>query len=51
MDYQSVFERACDLGLTGCTSFRPNPATGSVLSAAAGEGARPHSCDIDREAD
>ena len=50
-DYQSVFEQAYDLGLKGCTGFRPNPVTGSVLSAAAGEGARPHCCDIDREAD
>ena len=50
-DYQSVFEQAYTLGLKGCTTFRPNPVTGSVLSAAAGEGARPHCCDIDREAD
>jgi ribonucleoside-diphosphate reductase alpha chain len=50
-DYQSVFEQAYDLGLKGCTSFRPNPVTGSVLSADAGEGAHPHCCDIDREAD
>ena len=50
-DYQSVFEQAYDLGLKGCTSFRPNPITGSVLSATAGEGDRPHCCDIDREAD
>jgi ribonucleoside-diphosphate reductase alpha chain len=50
-DYQSVFEQAYTLGLKGCTTFRPNPVTGSVLSAAAGEGAHPHCCDIDREAD
>ena len=50
-DYHSVFDQAYDLGLKGCTSFRPNPVTGSVLSAEAGEGARPHCCDIDREAD
>ena len=50
-DYQSVFEQADTLGLKGCTTFRPNPVAGSVLSAAAGEGARPHCCDIDREAD
>ena len=51
MDYQSVFEQAYDLGLKGCTTFRPNPVSGSVLSAAAGKGAHPHCCDIDREAD
>ncbi|MEA2093299.1 MAG: adenosylcobalamin-dependent ribonucleoside-diphosphate reductase [Pseudomonadota bacterium] len=50
-DYQSVFEEAYTLGLKGCTTFRPNPVTGSVLSAEAGKGARPHCCDIDREAD
>ncbi len=50
-DYRSVFEQAYDLGLKGCTTFRPNPVTGSVLSADAGEGAHPHCCDIDREAD
>jgi ribonucleoside-diphosphate reductase alpha chain len=50
-DYRSVFEQAYDLGLKGCTTFRPNPVTGSVLSAAAGKGAHPHCCDIDREAD
>jgi ribonucleoside-diphosphate reductase alpha chain len=50
-DYQSVFEQAYTLGLKGCTTFRPNPVTGSVLSAAAGKGALPHCCDIDREAD
>ncbi|MEN8207191.1 MAG: adenosylcobalamin-dependent ribonucleoside-diphosphate reductase [Pseudomonadota bacterium] len=51
MDYQSIFEQAYDLGLKGCTGFRPNPVTGSVLSAEAGEGACQHCCDIDREAD
>jgi ribonucleoside-diphosphate reductase alpha chain len=50
-DYQSVFEQAYTLGLKGCTTFRPNPVTGSVLSATVGEGARPHCCDINREAD
>jgi ribonucleoside-diphosphate reductase alpha chain len=50
-DYQSVFEQAYTLGLKGCTTFRPNPVTGSVLSTAAGKGALPHCCDIDREAD
>ena len=39
------------LGLMGCTTFRPNPVTGSVLAAAAGKGARPQCCDIDHEAD
>ena len=29
---EGIFRHACDLGLVGCTVFRPNPITGSVLS-------------------
>ena len=50
-DYKSLFERAYELGLKGCTGFRPNPVTGSVLSTGAAESRGPHCCDIDREAD
>jgi ribonucleoside-diphosphate reductase alpha chain len=50
-EYQSVFEQAYHLGLKGCTAFRPNPVTGSVLSAEEGGRAHPHCCDIDREID
>jgi ribonucleoside-diphosphate reductase alpha chain len=50
-DYQSVFEQAYRMGLKGCTAFRPNPVTGSVLSAEEGGRAHPHCCDLDREAD
>ncbi len=50
-DYQAVFERAYALGLKGCTAFRPNPVTGSVLSAEPVPAAVSHCCDIDREAD
>ena len=32
--FRAVYEQAYDLGLKGCTTFRPNPVTGSVLSAA-----------------
>ena len=50
--YQSVFEQAYAMGLKGCTTFRPNPVTGSVLSIEEpARTARPHCCDIDREAD
>jgi ribonucleoside-diphosphate reductase alpha chain len=35
--FVSVYEEAFSLGLKGCTTFRPNQVTGSVLSAAAGE--------------
>jgi len=50
-DYQSVFQQAYAMGLKGCTAFRPNPVTGSVLSVEEGRTARPHCCDIEREAD
>ncbi len=49
--YQSVFEQAHALGLKGCTTFRPNPVTGSVLSQHPAAPARAHCCDIEREAD
>ena len=32
--FKSVYEDAYDLGLKGCTTFRPNDVTGSVLSSA-----------------
>ncbi len=50
-DYKSLFETAYELGLKGCTGFRPNPVTGSVLSSGVGEETGHHCCDIDREAD
>jgi ribonucleoside-diphosphate reductase alpha chain len=30
-DFVSVYEKAYALGLKGCTTFRPNPVTGSIL--------------------
>jgi ribonucleoside-diphosphate reductase alpha chain len=30
-DYRGLFGQAWQLGLKGCTTFRPNPVTGSVL--------------------
>ncbi len=32
-DFRAVYDDAYDLGLKGCTTFRPNGVTGSVLSA------------------
>ncbi|MCB1378721.1 MAG: adenosylcobalamin-dependent ribonucleoside-diphosphate reductase [Alphaproteobacteria bacterium] len=31
-DFKSVYEQAYDLGLKGCTTFRPNAITGAVLT-------------------
>ncbi len=33
-DFRAVYDDAYDLGLKGCTTFRPNGVTGSVLTAA-----------------
>jgi ribonucleoside-diphosphate reductase alpha chain len=51
--FRSIYTRAYQLGLKGCTTFRPNPVTGAVLTAD-GEGERPagpHCCGLDREND
>ncbi len=47
--FQDIYVRAYELGLKGCTTFRPNPVTGEILS----REAEPlsHCCNIDREAD
>jgi len=51
-DFKDIYRRAHELGLKGCTTFRPNPVTGEVLSAAAAAGeAAPHCCNLEREAD
>jgi ribonucleoside-diphosphate reductase alpha chain len=42
--FKAVYDEAYDLGLKGCTTFRPNEITGSVLIASAlpGDGEEPH---------
>ncbi|KPK10490.1 MAG: ribonucleoside-diphosphate reductase [Acidithiobacillales bacterium SG8_45] len=52
-EFKSLYEQAFDRGLKGCTTFRPNPVTGSILKTTAAETrqAKPHCCDIDREID
>ncbi len=46
--FRGLYERAYALGLKGCTSFRPNPVTGSLLAA---EGVGAHCCSPEREGD
>ena len=44
-DFKAVYDEAYDLGLKGCTTFRPNEITGSVLTPAVvlrGDGDEPH---------
>jgi ribonucleoside-diphosphate reductase alpha chain len=47
--FRGIYDAAYDMGLKGCTTYRPNPVTGAVLTAAEGNGAP--CCDIEREAD
>jgi ribonucleoside-diphosphate reductase alpha chain len=52
--FQSLYKDAYTLGLKGCTTFRPNPVTGEVLSGGstvAPEDLTHHCCTIDRETD
>ena len=49
-DYASVYIDAWRMGLKGCTTFRPNPVTGEVLSQSEGPAAASvHCCSLDRE--
>jgi ribonucleoside-diphosphate reductase alpha chain len=48
--FRSIYEKAYDMGLKGCTVFRPNAVTGQVLLANDGA-VEKQCCSIDREAD
>lgn len=45
--FRSLYMTAFEVGLKGCTTFKTNPVTGSVLSGGTGG----HCCNIDRELD
>ncbi len=47
--FESLFQQAYDMGLKGCTTFRPNPVTGAILTPEADKSR--HCCSIEREAD
>jgi ribonucleoside-diphosphate reductase alpha chain len=50
-DFKEIYERAYDMGLKGCTTFRPNPVTGEILRGGTVEETGPHCCTVEREAD
>jgi ribonucleoside-diphosphate reductase alpha chain len=50
-DYQAVYLDAYRLGLKGCTTFRPNPVTGAVLSSEPAPATSTHCCTPGREPD
>lgn len=49
-EFCSIYEKAYDMGLKGCTVFRPNPVTGQVLLAGS-DAVEKQCCSIEREAD
>lgn len=51
-DFQEIYRQAYDMGLKGCTTFRPNPVTGEVLVSGSDDGeTAPHCCTVEREMD
>jgi ribonucleoside-diphosphate reductase alpha chain len=50
-DFKHIYDMAYDQGLKGCTTFRPNPVTGAILSEEAAGADAPHCCVLEREAD
>ena len=50
-EFERIYDMAYDMGLKGCTTFRPNPVTGAVLTEQAGGAEAPHCCVPEREAD
>lgn len=50
-NFRDIYARAYDLGLKGCTAFRPNPVTGSVLRAEPAQADASSCCGLEREAD
>jgi ribonucleoside-diphosphate reductase alpha chain len=50
-EFREIYELAYDKGLKGCTTFRPNPVTGTVLSEEAGGAEAPHCCVLERKPD
>ena len=50
-DFKRIYDLAYDMHLKGCTTSRPNPVTGVVLSEEAAGVEAPHCCVLEREAD
>jgi ribonucleoside-diphosphate reductase alpha chain len=50
-EFQRIYDLAYERGLKGCTTFRPNPVTGTVLTEEAAGTKAPHCCVLEREPD
>jgi ribonucleoside-diphosphate reductase alpha chain len=51
LEFCEIYDLAYEKRLKGCTTFRPNPVTGAVLSGAEDATEAPHCCVLEREAD
>jgi ribonucleoside-diphosphate reductase alpha chain len=49
--FRDLYRLAYDMGLKGCTTFRPNPVTGEILRGMDEVESGPHCCGVEREAD
>jgi ribonucleoside-diphosphate reductase alpha chain len=49
--FGDLYQQAYDLGLKGCTTFRPNAVTGEILHKPDADHAVPHCCGLEREPD
>ena len=47
-EFSRIYDLAYDLQLKGCTTFRPNPITGTVLSEQDAGAESPHCCVLER---
>ena len=50
-EFKQIYDLAYDSGLKGCTTFRPNPVTGTVLNEESAGADAPHCCVLERESD
>ena len=50
-EFKDIYRMAYQLGLKGCTTFRPNPITGVILFDGDQAMHAPHCCSLEREAD
>jgi ribonucleoside-diphosphate reductase alpha chain len=50
-NFKDIYRQAYEQGLKGCTTFRPNPITGSILETGNAANAAPYCCHVEREAD
>jgi ribonucleoside-diphosphate reductase alpha chain len=49
--FEGIYDLAFERGLKGCTTYRPNPVHGAIVTAGATIETAPHCCVIEREAD